>query len=845
MDISEAVKFYSDLHFAIIPAVYGEKRPSVEWKKYQEKGPTKKEIKEWFKDKKERNIAILCGVPSANLVVLDFDDITIYPKLFDTQALERETLVVKTGSGKRHVYLRSDKPVTSFRIPQLKLEVRSDGNVAIAPPSKHPSGGYYEFVTPDIEKVMEVSDLVSSIWKKAEKLGVKTPTDLFTEDLHERGEQPYEGPTPPCIVTLSKGVEKGIRNEGAMRLLSYWLKFKRDVDPVKAWKRLKKWNELNKPPLPNTELKALMESAKKLDRSYGCRVNQAWCNLDQCALLRNKLLRKEAEEEAEKILVAPNVLEGLKPHLDNILAGEDDNKKLEYVLLSSGKLEDPTIKQMVLLKSEPGAGKSHLMRLADAFKTKSVGRFSAHALDYSNLQDYEVLRLKELGGMDQEFQGVSTIKFLSSDDRGYTVEVTERDEKGRFTTKQYRVPPITIITSTTRVELDPQFERRAWILNPDESKEQTNRIRKWKAKLEREKGLVSLGLIKETTYDHSMRVLRAVAKKIEQYQPILMFPESLTRLLKSDRLRLRGDFDKIMGLVKLHALLESYHLPKAEGKNGCKVVFVTPQSAFTALKVALKPFVTMTTELEERSRKLLEILEDLGYSNAGDAINHETRGKIAVRIGRSDRSVYRYFKEWCNAGYMSMSKDTSLKGNPVTFKLLYDLDFIKQKGAVTLDITNATTELGLDMQKEIESCLDHISDKITFTDGWSKNKVKEAMTLPNEIQNSPTVQPILSKITTGEESGLVKPTEKATVVASPMSKIEGLDSKKKLALGDIVSKLKGEWKEDLTQEEIITQLTRLGLTEVEAKSLFNQLAGNELFWYDKGDKTLWRWVGGS
>lgn len=160
---------------------------------------------------------------------------------------------------------------------------------------------------------------------------------------------------------------------------------------------------MNKPPLPKSELETLVESAEKLDRSYGCRVNQAWCNLDQCPLVRNKLLRKEAEEEAEKILSAPNVLEALKLHLDNVLAGESDNKKLLFILLLSGKIKDPTIKQMILLKSEPGAGKSHLMKIADAFKTKSVGRFTAHALDYSNLQDYEVLRLKELGSMDQDF----------------------------------------------------------------------------------------------------------------------------------------------------------------------------------------------------------------------------------------------------------------------------------------------------------------------------------------------------------------------------------------------------------------------------------------------------------
>lgn len=809
MKISEAVKFYLDLHFGVIPAVYGEKRPSVEWKKYQEKRPSKKEIKEWFKGDKQQNIAILCGVISANLVVLDFDDISVYPKLFDAKALEKETLVVKTGSGKRHVYLRSDKPVASFKIPRLKLEVRSDGNVVIAPPSKHPSGGFYEFVNKEVKKVMIVSDLVGAIWKKAEKLGVKAPTDLFTEDLHVRGEQPYEGPDPPCIVALLKGVTEGIRNEAGMRLLSYWLKFKRDVDPVKAWKRLKKWNELNKPPLENTELKALVESVKKLDRSYGCRVNQAWCNLDQCTLLWNKVLRKEAENEAEKILSAPNVLEALKSHLDNILAGENDNKKVLFLLLLSGKVDDPTIKQMILLKAEPGAGKSHLMKIADAFKTKSVGRFSAHALDYIDLQGYEILRLKELGAMDQEFQGVSTIKFLSADDKGYTVEVTEKSESGRFTTKQYTIPPMTTLTSTTRVDLDPQFVRRAWPLNPDESKEQTDRIRKWKARLEREKSLVALGLIKETSYDHSMRVLRATVRKLYSSSVVLPFPEALTDILGVEKLRLRGDYDKFFSLVKLYGFLHQRTLPLIEGISGHKAVFVAPQHAFEALKIAEKPYVTMTSELEARTRKLVEKLEEMNIVEKGETISIDDRAKIAVELGLSEKTVRGYFKEWVNAGYM-VAKQTKGRGNPLLFELIYDLDTIKEKTCVSLDITKIAEDKRLKFQTEAESFLDSFRTKISYGKDWTEQKVKaliqsgDALLQRSFVQNKPN-----------EELSL-KPENKLPTLANPlMSKVEGLDSKKKLTLGELEKLLRNTWQKGTTEQfyELIHEKSDLDRNE--------------------------------
>ena len=125
MKLSEAVKFYAENHFAVLPAVYGDKRPSVDWKEYQDEAPSEKQVKAWFKGKKEQNIAVICGEPSANLVVIDFDDMAVYPQFFNTQEIESATIVVKTGSGKRHVYLRSEKPAASFKIPQLKIEARA------------------------------------------------------------------------------------------------------------------------------------------------------------------------------------------------------------------------------------------------------------------------------------------------------------------------------------------------------------------------------------------------------------------------------------------------------------------------------------------------------------------------------------------------------------------------------------------------------------------------------------------------------------------------------------------------------------------------------------------------
>jgi len=59
---------------SIIPVTYKRKTSLVPWKAYQKRKPAAGELAEWFiDDDKPKNIGIVCGKVSGNLVVLDFD----------------------------------------------------------------------------------------------------------------------------------------------------------------------------------------------------------------------------------------------------------------------------------------------------------------------------------------------------------------------------------------------------------------------------------------------------------------------------------------------------------------------------------------------------------------------------------------------------------------------------------------------------------------------------------------------------------------------------------------------------------------------------------------------------
>jgi len=102
-------------------------------------------------------VGVVSGKLSGNLVVLDFDGdgwqapfehvLHSWPELGGSPC-------VKTGSGKRHLWLRcpdlpSDFTSQKFTLPSLSAAVELRGNrcQALVAPSLHPSGGHYEWLT--------------------------------------------------------------------------------------------------------------------------------------------------------------------------------------------------------------------------------------------------------------------------------------------------------------------------------------------------------------------------------------------------------------------------------------------------------------------------------------------------------------------------------------------------------------------------------------------------------------------------------------------------------------------------------------------------------------------------
>lgn len=145
---------YHELGFALVPIGPREKDPYWDllptnprtgrpmWRPFAENPATEKQIREWFDRDPECNIGVICGEPSNNLVVADFD---VKPPKDISLPL---TPMVKTGRG-LHLYFRTAKLPKSHVMTKSGMnigEIRANGNYVVLPPSVHPSGVRYEWL---------------------------------------------------------------------------------------------------------------------------------------------------------------------------------------------------------------------------------------------------------------------------------------------------------------------------------------------------------------------------------------------------------------------------------------------------------------------------------------------------------------------------------------------------------------------------------------------------------------------------------------------------------------------------------------------------------------------------
>ncbi len=236
------------------------KVPWISWKIYQDQLPTERDLRHWWSQLPNSNVGLALG-PVSNLIRIDIDGESGQTKL---QALSAgdlpETIQFRSGradqTGAGYLYKIPAGAVlrTTHHQQQVKSEVRfqAKGAQTVLPPSRHVSGGLYDWLPGHSPEEIEAA--LAPAWLVKE---------LSASTINGNGHA-----IKPLSHWLEKidGVAEGGRNSSMASLIGKMLSaFSLDIlldntHMAIQYAVFRSLNERNVPPLEEPELKAIFAS---------------------------------------------------------------------------------------------------------------------------------------------------------------------------------------------------------------------------------------------------------------------------------------------------------------------------------------------------------------------------------------------------------------------------------------------------------------------------------------------------------------------------------------------------------------------------------------------------------
>ena len=271
-------------------------------------------------------------------------------------------------------------------------------------------------------------------------------------------------------------------------------------------------------------------------------------------------LSNEERSAGMDLLTDPALCQRIIDDLSSLgYVGEDLNKLLLYLCASSRKLDDPI---SVLILSQSASGKSFLVdcvrKLMPSEDVVAVTSLSDQALNYIEDLSHKFLVLGEaVHGAVVEHQ---IREMLSGKELSRLVTIKD-PETGGMQSRIVRTPVIVAsVMSGTSHAVNPENSSRCFVVNTDESVEQTERIhafqrQKYSLQRLRSGKETVAGIIKA---HHAAQRLLCKRTIVNDFAGLLSFPATF--------MRTRRDHDRFLDLIACVCFLRQYQ--KAECREG-------------------------------------------------------------------------------------------------------------------------------------------------------------------------------------------------------------------------------------------------------------------------------------
>jgi hypothetical protein len=379
----------------------------------------------------------------------------------------------------------------------------------------------------------------------------------------------------------------------------------------------------------------------------------------------------EEQTEAIKLGRAPDLVDEIVRDITRLgPVGEDVNKLIGYLVMTSRKMDDPLA---LLILSGSGAGKSLLqdaiLKLCPEEDLIKLTSLTDRALFYKGEDSLKnkVLAVEELAGAqgaDYAIRNLISAKKL-------VIETTVKNPMtGQLTTQLNTVHgPTAVFQTTTRPDMDAETRSRFILTSIDESPGQTRAILEAQRQSHTLEGLRRKRQGEAVIQRHHgfQRLLKAVAV-VNPFEPLLTYAD--------DRLAVRRDNPKYLHLILAVTFLHQMQRERRhDAESGLDYIETTLDDVAVANELATALFGQSLDEVSRPGRELLRLAFDYVQSQAGrqkTTAEHVafTRRELREALKWSEYQLRTYLDELAQLEYVWPL--SGRQGQPFRYRLLYD-----------------------------------------------------------------------------------------------------------------------------------------------------------------------------
>jgi DNA primase len=383
------------------------------------------------------------------------------------------------------------------------------------------------------------------------------------------------------------------------------------------------------------------------------------------------ILTEEEIQLGMDLLSSPDLFDRISQDTETLgYVGEDVNKRLLYIAASSRKLDDPI---SVIVLSESASGKSYLVdtirKLIPAEDVLAMTSLSEQALNYlpeDGLMHKFLVMGEAVHGdiVEHQLREMLSAKELSR-------LVTTKDEKtGALTSRMVRKEVIvSAIMSSTNYDINAENASRSFVINTDESAEQTRSIHK----IQRKKYSLERYRAKEENIPRIIHQHHCAQRLLERRVIVNPFADLLD--FPSSMMRARRDHERFMDLIACVCFLRQFQKEERE-EAGMAYIACDLEDYRIAHDLMQSILPSTLTNFPKAAMGLYDQVRELLQKKAEDeSLEVEkvsvTQREIREATGLSQMFVKRNMKILCDYEYL-IGSGSGARGSKRSYRLFKD-----------------------------------------------------------------------------------------------------------------------------------------------------------------------------